>query len=180
MHKYTKEELENRLKREKWMFSSAVYEYFEYLLNLDFSVMRDYITNEEREVISAMGIYNALATYNIYERSLDILMNNVKDLNICDRQLLIASTVSDNRNIPLFMYAYNLSNKQIGNVNLFQTFSDNPAYKDECNLTHDTCALLLEDYGVDDSSLNEYNSLEIVSLKSMPNLLLLKRDRYSK
>lgn len=179
MRKYTKEELETTLNKEKWMISSRAYEYYNNLINLDYSVLREYISREQRDILSLTRLYNKIAVYNIYERSLNIIKKYVKDIDIHDSQILVASNYYNNKDLVYFMYVYGCIRKRLGNIILFQSYSDNDKYNNECSLTYDVCSALLEDYGID-YDIDSYNNSGISYIKSTPSLSIVKKDKYLK
>ena len=70
--KYKKGELILTLKEYKGIFSQSIYSYLYALINNEFSVVRNYISNEDREVLSRLNIFNKISMYNINKRALDI------------------------------------------------------------------------------------------------------------
>ena len=75
-----KSKLEEDLKCYSSLFNPAIVSYLDSLLNLEFSVVRDYISEEERNMLSSHKIYNEISIYNIYYRAFNIFcLDNNKD-----------------------------------------------------------------------------------------------------
>lgn len=53
----TKEELIELLKKYKGILNSSIIEYLNYLIELEFSVIKDYIGEEERLALSELELY---------------------------------------------------------------------------------------------------------------------------
>ena len=70
--KNKKGELILRLQTHKGIFSESVYKYLYALINNDFSVVRNYISDEERRVLSNLDIFHQISMYNINKRALNI------------------------------------------------------------------------------------------------------------
>lgn len=69
----SKEELIFELKNNKSIISNELYEYLNSLIELEFSALKNCITNEERKFLFDFGLYKQIVVYNIYERALNIL-----------------------------------------------------------------------------------------------------------
>ena len=68
----TKEELIELLKGYRGILNKEMVEYLESIINLEFSVIKPNITDEDRLPLSELDIYREAATYNIYERALSL------------------------------------------------------------------------------------------------------------
>ena len=87
----TQEELKSKLSSYKKVINEGLYEYLDDLVNLEYSVVRNYITEEQRKALSELDIYKQIATYNIYNRALNIakgrkrltLSEGINNLSIC-------------------------------------------------------------------------------------------------
>ncbi|MBP3766038.1 MAG: hypothetical protein J6G98_02525 [Bacilli bacterium] len=71
----TKEELINELKKYKTILSVEIYDYLNSLIELEFSALRNYILDSEKEILSNLEIYRQIVIYNIYKRAINILSN---------------------------------------------------------------------------------------------------------
>lgn len=135
----TKEEILSLLNKSKLILSDYINDYLKSLIELDFSVMREYISEDARQVLSELEIYKKIAIYNIYYRALNIFVQSGKDLKILVNKneiegLKVASPLGRN-NIQLFDFNYQnehpksqMSNDyktmHIGNISLFQTIEN--------------------------------------------------------
>ena len=75
----TKEELLELLKEYKGILNKEMYEYLMSLVNLEFSVVRDYISDMNRKSLAELDIYKQVATYNICKR-IKKLFSDQKDM----------------------------------------------------------------------------------------------------
>lgn len=138
----SKEELEEMLKRYKGILEPSVFEYFEFLLDLDFSVVKNYITDEERQSLSELVVYKKIARYNIYSRALDFYKKYQSKYHLyCkdDYNSGLSFFSMHNKDfIPVFNFNY-LDNSNylsptnifdgfvpmnVGNISLFQTIEN--------------------------------------------------------
>lgn len=136
-----KEELKESIKNYKGILTAPMIEYLESLINLDFSVIKDSISDHERNALSELGIYKRIAIYNIYNRALsiiqqtDIQIDNY-DNNTKQEELNIKLDLGD-QTTNLFKFYYIDGNKQygisvpvgyktltIGSVSLYQTLEN--------------------------------------------------------
>ena len=69
----TKEELLSELKKYKTILNSDKYDYINSLIELDFSALRKYITDDEKNILAKLDIYRDTIIYNIYNRTYNIL-----------------------------------------------------------------------------------------------------------
>ena len=102
----TKDELKHILNNYKGILSDAMINYLNSLIELEFSVVRDYISESDRTCLSELEIYKRVAMYNIYYKALNLFKEN--EINI--------SMYSNNENYEGLKVYYSLSNK---NINLF-------------------------------------------------------------
>ncbi len=135
----TKKELFELLKKYKGILTDSMISYLNSLINLEFSVIKDYIGDNDRVALSELEVYKRIAIYNIYNRALKIIKNNAAELSIFSNKdiiegLNVYSSLGKNRNCILFNFNYhndpmNLRTKipsgyktmKIGNISLFQT-----------------------------------------------------------
>lgn len=78
----TKQELIDSLNKEKLVLSGRITDYLKSLLELEFSVLKKEITDEERNILAEYTIYKRIAAYNIYNRALNILKKSPIELDI--------------------------------------------------------------------------------------------------
>lgn len=111
----TQEELRELLIKHKNILSDAIYNYLVSLVELEFSVIRDYIGEDERCILSELEIYRKIAVYNILTRALKTLSNYKSEINLS--------------NIKIFEFISNelTSYKEIGSILLYQTITSKEA-----------------------------------------------------
>ena len=102
-----KEELTDELDRCKNILSPSFIEYLEELINLKFSVIRPFVSDEERKILGQLSIYKNIAIYNIYTRVLNIFNGSNKELEIMDNSCgLEGISVKNGGTQTLFTYDY--------------------------------------------------------------------------
>lgn len=133
----TKEELQELLKKHKGILNISTIDYLESLIELEFSVIRNYISENDRAVLSQLELYKKVATYNIYKKALNIF-EKYEELKISDNDEEIDSLIVyaplGKKKTKLFGFNYegDLEN-QIGTISLFQTIQDKEKRKAEIN-----------------------------------------------
>ena len=129
---YTKEELNELLGVSKGILSPHIIEYLDSLINLELSVIRDEISDNDRMTLSELEAYRKIAMYNIYNRALKLsresdIENIISEDSI--RGLSIYNMIGE-RQSNLFNYNYQCVDKpipdgckpmKIGDIHLFQT-----------------------------------------------------------
>lgn len=78
----TKEELIDELKKYKSVLSDSMYIYFKQLIDLDFSIVKNYISKDDRKILSNLNIYEDVMIYNIYNKVLNVFKDSKYDLKI--------------------------------------------------------------------------------------------------
>ncbi len=135
MHK--KEELQETLKMYKGILINPIADYLNSLLELEFSVVRDYIDDTNRNVLANLDIYKRIAQYNIYTRALNIIGDSglsYKKEEENTNLSVIASLKFENIKLFAFDYSNGLNNssiiqeeivtERIGDIFLYQTLED--------------------------------------------------------
>lgn len=136
----TREELIELLKGYKGILADSMINYLNSLIDLEFSVIRDYISDNDRVALSELEVYKRIAMYNIYNRALNIFKQNESELEISGNNdgiegLKVSASLGEKRSCKLFDFDYyegrpmSLSSKipsdyktmKIGNISLFQT-----------------------------------------------------------
>lgn len=136
----TREELIELLKGYKGILADSMINYLNSLIDLEFSVIRDYISDNDRVALSELEVYKRIAMYNIYNRALNIFKQNESELEISGNNdgiegLEVYASLGEKRSCKLFDFDYHegrpmsLSSKipsdyktmKIGNIFLFQT-----------------------------------------------------------
>ena len=102
----TKEELIDLLKKHRGILTNSILDYLNSLVELEFSVVRENISTEEREILSELELYKKIATYNIYHRALQLLEQQKQPLDIDNNGRLEISVQVENRKVELFSFDY--------------------------------------------------------------------------
>lgn len=118
----TREKLIELLKKYKGILTDPTISYLKSLIDLDFSVINNYIDESGRSALSELEIYKKATIYNIYNRALNLFKQNDSELTISGNDegiegLKVYSKIGD-RNLILFDYDYKDS---IVNLSLFKT-----------------------------------------------------------
>lgn len=125
-------------------------DYLNSLIELEFSVVRDYIKNTDRIALAELEIYRKIAIYNICNRALHIF-NKEKDLIISGNndgfEGLTVYANTENNKITLFDFNYRKNDMglnytvpdgykqvKIGTISLFQTLESESIREAELNL----------------------------------------------
>ncbi|MEE3342593.1 MAG: hypothetical protein VZS44_00700 [Bacilli bacterium] len=135
----SKEELLILLNQYEGILKKNMIEYLNSLIELEFSVIKEYISESDRKALSELEIYKKIAIYNIYNRALNLFNSqkgryNIYGINHGNKGLKISKTIKD-KSIDLFDFDYReiQSNKwnttipkhfkslYIGDISLFQT-----------------------------------------------------------
>lgn len=136
----TREELLERLNLYKGILSDHVVEYLNSIIELDFSVLKEYLSIEEINALSELDIYKRAAIYNIYNRALKTVQKNSEKLRIYGNEygvpgLNIFIPLKAN-NARIFSYNYGESpkirekvpegytTKNLGNISLYQVLEN--------------------------------------------------------
>jgi len=135
----TKKELVSLLKKSKGILNNSMISYLNSLINLEFSVIRDYIGENDRITLSELEVYKRIAIYNIYERALRLFKEKDSKLIISGNNdgnegLNVYFSLGKNSGFELFDFNYRecpvdfkskipagYKTMKIGNVSLFQT-----------------------------------------------------------
>lgn len=133
----TKEELVELLEEYKGLLDDSMIEYLDSLINLDFSVIRDYISYRERQMLSDLIVYRKISKYNIYNRALKLFKQRDDNLkisgNIAGIEGLNVYAEFDEASYKLFDFNYqessNLYDMQkascyIGTISLYQALDN--------------------------------------------------------
>ncbi len=70
----TKKDLLKLLETYKGVLNKTMIDYLNSLINLEFSVVRNYISETDRKVLAELNIYKQIATYNICKRIKNYLL----------------------------------------------------------------------------------------------------------
>ncbi|MBR5369668.1 MAG: hypothetical protein IK137_00010 [Bacilli bacterium] len=134
----TLDELKNNLKEYDGVLSKEMFEYLNSLLDLDTSVVRKEISDEKRRALANLDIYDDIADYNIYHRSLKLLKNLSEslELKIDDGRSgfdwLRASSKEGTKARSLFLFAFG-SNTGEKRIEIPQYVANNSKIQEEIN-----------------------------------------------
>lgn len=144
----TKEELIEHLKKYKGVLNNSIISYLYSLINLEFSVIKEYISEDDRIVLNELEVYKNIAQYNIYNRALNIFNDNKSKFLILGNQNKIEGLSVDlklgENDFKIFNFDYcDYFNKDelpnfykstfIGCISLFETIADEKRKEDELN-----------------------------------------------
>lgn len=149
----TKEELIELLKGYRGILTEPILNYLNSLIELEFSVIREYISDSDRKALAELEIYKRISIYNIYNRALN-LFNEKKIKYSCSsndnvlESLTIYIPLNDNSNIRVFKFDYKgfhpngwntvkipdeYKTMKIGNISLYQSLENQELRDDELN-----------------------------------------------
>ncbi len=121
---YPKELLVKQLNEYKGILQESIINYLNSLIELEFSVVRDYISDSDRKALAEFELYKNIAIYNIYNRAKTFFAKQNDDFIIAEDtgglERLGVSIKLGNRYIELFDFNYSeiLPNRWGGNYNI--------------------------------------------------------------
>jgi len=170
----SREELLDSLNKYRKILSCDIFDYLKSLIELEFSVIRNYIYEEDREVLSELSIYRKVAIYNIYYRIVELFKRDIfKDFQfriICNshgKEGITIDVINRGFFIEVFNFSYaklsGLYNPGIGYISLYSFLSqDNKKLCGTDKFKVDTSKLIhqkiLEDYDLSDSDFELFES----------------------
>ncbi len=138
-----KEELLKLLNEYRGILTSSILDYLNSLIELEFSVIKEYISEVDRKVLSELEIYRKVAIYNIYNRTKNLFDRQDDEFefylsdNGCECLSLTINIGSKWINLFEFNYKQIISNGwdtikiprgfktlNIGDISLFQTIEN--------------------------------------------------------
>lgn len=134
----TKDELLEMLKRYKEILNNEMTDYLNSLIELEFSIIKDYIDYNDRKRLAELEIYKRVAIYNIYNRAMNLFNQSEIPVKITGNDegfesLNVSLKVNDDKCIKLFNFRYGESRSRhfkipngyktmnIGCINMYQT-----------------------------------------------------------
>lgn len=151
----SKEELKLLLESHKGILSKEIIEYLNSLIELEFSVIKDNIDLNNREILTELSIYRYAAIYNIYNRSIKLIkaqklpieINRFdKPFDVRENSLNLSYVTKSKKRINVFEYAYNYHspykteipeyyyNRNLGEITIYQTIESKERKEIEINL----------------------------------------------
>ncbi len=101
----TKEELKKLLDQYKGILNDAIISYLDALIELEFSVVREYIDPEDRAALSNLDVYNKIAIYNIFNRAINLFNNLYRQFEVSevtDRVSVYMNVNNKGREVKVF------------------------------------------------------------------------------
>ncbi len=151
----SKEELKLLLESHKGILSKEIIEYLNSLIELEFSVIKDNIDLNNREILTELSIYRYVSIYNIYNRSIKLIkaqklpidINRFdKPIDVCEDSLNLSFVTRSKKRINVFEYDYNYHspyknkipeyyyNRNLGEITIYQTIESKERKEEEINL----------------------------------------------
>lgn len=146
----TKEELLELLKKYRGILNEYILNYLNSLVELEFSVIREYISDSDREVLAELDVYKTIAIYNIYHRTQKLFNQQNGEFAITGNtdglEGLSISTQLNDRIINLFDFDYkeiciggwdihkmlsDFKPSNMWNISLYQTLESKALREDE-------------------------------------------------
>lgn len=123
----SKEELIRELENYKTILNSEKYDYINSLVELEFSALQNYITQDEKNILLNLAVYRDAVIYNIYKRAYDLFSKY--------DEISKVGNDSNNQNLNAFINGFkifefnynsinNTQNKIIGSILLNNKFID--------------------------------------------------------
>lgn len=150
----TFETLMQMLKKGKIVLNSEMYDYLEGVINLDYSVVKELITNEQRDALNDLQLYRSALIYNI---------------QMIDREYYNNEYIKDN----VLFFGFCIGESDIPTITLYNRTASLSAMSDsEINKKITMTQLYLEriksEYGLTDDELDIKKPL----VKRMPGLAI--------
>lgn len=139
----------------KGILSKEMIEYLDSLIELEFSVIKDYIALDNREILTELSIYRYASIYNIYNRTIKLIKENKlpleinkfdKPIDVTKNSLNLSFVTKSKKRINVFEYDYNYHspyrnkipeyyyNRSLGGITIYQTLESKERIKKEINL----------------------------------------------
>lgn len=134
-----KETLKELLKKYEGILTVSMIDYLKSLIELEFSVVREYIKDEDREILADLEIYKKVAIFNIYNRALDLFQRTELGYSYKDKynKLTISLPISGDQKVDVFSFGYTelekYKTRDIGEITLFLTLEDQKLREKEMN-----------------------------------------------
>lgn len=159
----TKEELLELLKEYKGILVEPMISYLNSLIDLEFSVIKEYISDSDRKVLSELEVYRQIAIYNIYNRTQNLFNQQKGEFSIVGNKnrgerLSISARLND-RSVRLFDFDYReihsngwdlpkvpsgFKTLNIGDISLFQTLESKELREAELDRVLSTLEVLYD------------------------------------
>ena len=157
-------ELQEILNNYKGRISKKLINYLESLIQLEISVVKDEITEEDRLFLSELSIYRYTAIYNIYNKNLNIIKSTglpliIEGQDSYNNRLDINALLENNIQISIFAFDYNSSsfnqdkiptyynNRNIGKITIYETLESKEQREKELDKIIEELELAYDDKG---------------------------------
>lgn len=157
-------ELQEILNNYKGRISKDLINYLESLIQLEISVVKDEITEEDRLFLSELSIYRYTAIYNIYNKNLNIIKSTglpliIEGQDSYNNRLDINTLLENNFQISIFAFDYNSSsfnqnkiptyynNRNIGKITIYETLESKEQRVKELDRIIEELELAYDDKG---------------------------------
>lgn len=168
-----KSELKKLLNNYEGKISKQLIEYLNSLIELEFSVVKENIKEDDRYFLSELAIYRYAAIYNIYNRSLALIKNTalpfkIEAKNFHNNSLQIKTALKDNFDIFLFDYNYDnnlfnkdkikegYNNRNIGEIKIYEALESKELREKEMYRILEELINAYDDKGPAPSPFGEY------------------------
>ena len=153
-----KEELTQLLEKYKLVINTYMIDYLKCLIDLEVPVTKNYITDDERRVLSELDVYRKASIYNIYNLSKNLLKKyeDNYDIETIDEYGLLRFRLNG-VNVFGFDYRNSNKNKEIGIISLFQNIEDAELRNEELERVKNK---LDELYNQENPLFNKFNICE--------------------
>lgn len=155
----TKEGLTEMLKRYSGILANPMIDYLNSLIELEFSVIREYLGEDDRKSLAELEIYKRIAIYNIYNRALNLFNENKIKFSVNEDEfssLSISVPLNSNQNVRVFNFDYTEWNTakipdeyktmRIGTISLYQSLESQELMAAELNRVMNKLERLHETY----------------------------------
>lgn len=123
----SKEELIRELENYKTILNSEKYDYINSLIELEFSALQNYITQDEKNILLNLAVYRDAVIYNIYKRAYD-LFSKYDEISKVGNDSNSQNLNAFINGFKIFEFNYNsinnTQNKIIGSILLNNKFID--------------------------------------------------------
>lgn len=124
----TKKELKHSLVAYKQILTNSIFDYLNSILELEFSVLKENIGDDEKELLTELSIYREIAVYNIYNRALKLIKEIDLELPLeKDPIYSRIALINKKEKIPVFSFEVNNSKEEkhlLGTINLHKRVYD--------------------------------------------------------
>ena len=155
-----KEEIIGLLNDSKLILKNNIIDYLESIINLEFSVVKDNISDEERKALSELQVYRSALIYNIYKRDVLYFNEEYRKNNINFFKFYINSN-----DIPSIKLLVKISSEDTQN---------NLVFKEQLEITKNYFYRLIDEYDIKESAMTSGKKF----VKKIPGLIIKKEFEF--